>query len=174
MDSLQAILLDRRAIPNEKAVLGAISGLSRAAAYSTMRVHDKTKLVQRLMPSQPAAFSKPAQARAVNQEPSQWLDQLWDFLYRADDPSRQMPMEDLAVDNGLDATRACALIDRATFMRDITIAPGGGFAFAMTTLSAPEKGVYFVHASRICVSITTWHGASRPLCTAYFRTIKTS
>jgi hypothetical protein len=49
-----------------------------------------------------------------------------------------MPLEDLAVEHGFDATRACALIDRAALMRDMTVAPGS-FTFPMATLAAPQK-----------------------------------
>jgi integrase len=138
MDSLQGILLDRRAIPNEKVVLAAISGLSRSAAYSNMHAFGKTGLVQRLMPSPPASPSRQVQPQAPNQESLQWVARLWNFLYRADDPSRQLPLEDLAAEHGFDATRACTLVDRATLMRDMT-APWGGFSFPMTTLAASEK-----------------------------------
>lgn len=138
MDSLQGILLDRRTIPNEKAVLAALSGLSQSAAYGSMRAHGKSRLVERLMPSPLALSPRLVHASTSNQEPSRWQERIWNFLYRADDPSRQMPLEDLAVDHGLDATQACALIDRAAFLRDMTVAPGK-FAFAMATLTVPQK-----------------------------------
>jgi hypothetical protein len=134
-------------------MLAALSGLSHSAAYEVLRESDKkalrksdekdqrksgkSKLVQRLIPRSPTPSPRRAQPLPAVLEPVLWTDRLWKFLYRSDDPSIQIPIEDLAVEHDFSATQACALIDRATILRDMSV-NSGSFTFPMTTIAAHE------------------------------------